>query len=521
MLLVAASCGYPRPGPPSEASPSDAPTEGPPGSSPVYVKASNPRGFQQFGERVALSSDGSTLAVGSLFEDSSAIGVNGDQLDESAPRCGAVYVFTRAGATWIQQAYVKASNAGSDDEFGAAVALSADGSTLAVGAPGESSKATGVNGDQDDDSKIHSGAVYVFTRAGVSWTQQAYIKASNTDGDDQFGVGLALSADGGTLAVGAVLEDGGASGVGGTQMDESKAASGAVYVFTRAGVAWTQQAYVKASTNSAFINFGTSLALSADGSTLAAGADRESGGATGVDGNQNDTSRAISGAVYVLARTGVTWAHQAYVKASNTGAGDRFGSGVALSADGSTLAVGAQYEGSAATGVGGNQTDNAADRSGAVYVFTRTGVTWTQEAYVKASNTDAGDQFGSGTTGNAELQTVLAGIALSADGSTLAVGAHLEDSAATSVGGDQADDSAPDSGAVYVFTRAGATWTQRAYVKATNTGAGDHFGAGVALSADGSTRAIGASHESSAATGVDGDQADDSATASGAVYVFH
>src|SRR6185369_603680 len=85
----------------------------------------------------------------------------------------------------------------------------------------------------------------------------------------------------------------------------------------------------------------------------------------------------------------------AYLKASNTGASDLFGSSVALSADGSTLAVGAYQEASAATGIGGNQTDNSAGSAGAVYVFTRSGTTWSQQAYLKASNTGAGDFFGS------------------------------------------------------------------------------------------------------------------------------
>src|SRR5690606_18167910 len=116
--------------------------------------------------------------------------------------------------------------------------------------------------------------------------------------------------------------------------------------------------------------------------------------------------------------------------------------------------------------------------------------------YVKASNTGAsGDQFGWS-------------VALSADGSTLAVGAYLEDSAATGVNGDQANDTAGNSGAVYVFTRSGAIWSQQAYLKASNTGPSDFFGYRVALSADGSTLAVGAYLEDSAATGVDGDQAD-------------
>ncbi len=127
-----------------------------------------------------------------------------------------------------------------------------------------------------------------------------------------------------------------------------------------------------------------------------------------------------------------------YVKASNTGASDRFGRSIALSANGSTMAVGVPSERSGATGIDGDQTDNLSPGAGAVYVFTRSGATWVQQAYVKASNTGAVDHFGWD-------------VALSADGSTLAVSAWMEDSAATGIGGDQADDSAQDAGAVYVF----------------------------------------------------------------------
>jgi cysteine-rich repeat protein len=473
----------------------------------AYIKASNADAGDQFGVSVALSADGSTLAVGALFEDSVATGINGNQADNSAIQSGAVYVFTRSGATWIQQAYLKASNTGTQDKFGWSIALSADGSTLAVGAVGESSAATGVGGDQANDSASFAGAVYVFTRSGVTWSQQAYIKASNTDAGDEFGFSVALSADGTTLAVGAIAEGSAATGIGGKQTDNSADAAGAVYVFTRSGVAWSQQAYVKASNAGTGDQFGFSVALSSNGATLAVSAWDESSAAIGIGGNQADNTAPGAGAVYVFTRSGVAWSQQAYIKASNTDAGDQFGVSVALSADGTILAVGAWNEFSAATGIGGNQADNTAGFAGAVYVFTRSGATWTQQAYVKASNTNAGDEFGFS-------------VALSADGTTLAVGALLESSAATGIGGNQADNSANGAGAVYVFTRSGQTWSQHAYIKASNTDAGDAF-ASVALSTDGTTLAVGAAGEDSAATGIGGDQADNSSGNPGAVYVFY
>jgi hypothetical protein len=180
---------------------------------------------------------------------------------------------------------------------------------------------------------------------------------------------------------------------------------------------------------------------------------------------------------------------EAYLKASNTDAGDNFGTSIAL--DGDTLAVGADFEASAATGVNGDQSSNDNGRSGAVYVFRRSGTMWRQETYLKAFRTD---RFGS---------------SVALDGDTLAVGAVDEASAATGVDSDQSNNSAANSGAVYVFTRSGTTWGQEAYLKASNTDAGDRFGGKAALDVD--TVAVGAYFEGSAATGVDGDQSNNDA----------
>ena len=473
----------------------------------AYVKASNTDAGDVFGPGLALSADGSTLAVGAVGEDSAAAGVDGDGADDSAESAGAVYVFRRCGQTWRQQAYLKASHPDEGDAFGIAVALSADGSILAVGATGEDSAAAGVGGDPADDSVHDAGAVYVFRRHGQTWEQQAYLKASHPDPVDYFGGSVALSADGRTLAVGAWAEDSAATGVDGDAADNSASYAGAVTVFARDGASWRQEAYVKASNTGTGDYFGASVALSADGQTLAVGAWAEASASPGVGGDQADNSAGYAGAVYVFRRRGMTWHQEAYVKASNPDELDHFGGDVALSADGSILAVSAAREGSAATGVGGDQDDESAYVSGAVYVFTRRCVTWCQTAYVKASNTDPTDAFGSS-------------VALSDDGTILAVGALGEASAATGVGGDQGDDSAPSAGAVYVLARHGTTWRHQDYVKPSNTGAVDFFGWSVALSGDGQALAASAPYEDSAATGVGGDQADDSASAAGAVYVF-
>ena len=461
-----------------------------------YIKASNTGADDEFGYSISLYGD--TLAVGAYGEDSDATGIEGDQSNNNASASGAVYIFTRTGSTWAQQAYIKTSNAEYGDQFGYAVALYGD--TLAVGAHYEDSAATGIGGDQEDNSAEKSGAVYVFTRTGSTWTQQAYIKASNTGTDDRFGCSVSLYED--TLVAGAYREDSPATGINGVETDDTTdaSASGAVYVFTRTGSTWAQQAYIKASNSDGGDNFGLSVSLYGD--TLAVGAMQESSAAAGIGGDQDDDTTGASGAVYVFTRTDSTWAQQAYIKASNTGASDYFGSSVALHGD--TLAVGAHFEDSAATGIGGDQDDDTASASGAVYVFTRTGSTWAQQAYIKASNTGANDYFG---------------LRIALNGDTLAVGAYAEDSTTTGIDGEQSNSDASASGAAYVFTRTGDDWEQQAYVKAPNTDSNDQFGWSLALYGD--SLAIGAHYEASAATGIDGDGTNDSVGDSGAVYLYY
>jgi hypothetical protein len=432
-----------------------------------------------------------------------------------APRVVNLVVTTETGATrsytvvFVRGAtYVKQSNTGANDAFGAAVSLSADGMRLAVGASSEASNATGVNGNQSNDSTSRSGAVYVFARTGAIWAQEAYVKASNPDVLDSFGAALSLSADGTRLAVGATYEDSGATGINGNQADNGVTSSGAVYVFARTGTSWAQEAYVKASNPSASDEFGYWTSLSSDGTRLAVGAHFEGSSATGVGGSQANEGAPRSGAAYVFSRSGTTWVQEAYVKASNTNTDDFFGWAGALSADGTRLAVGAPGEESNATGIGGNQANNSfLAGSGAVYVFSRSGTAWTQEAYVKPSNTGDGDWFGSA-------------VSLSSDGSRLAVGARYESSRATGVGGSEVDNTMLASGAAYVFSRSGTAWTQEAYVKASNTEAGDWFGASVSLSADGAQLVVEAHYEDSSATGIGGVQSDNSAAGSGSAYVF-
>ncbi|MDB4937959.1 MAG: Integrin alpha beta-propellor repeat protein [Labilithrix sp.] len=246
--------------------------------------------------------------------------------------------------------------------------------------------------------------------------------------------------------------------------------------------------YVKASNGRTGASFGAAVAL--DGDTLVVGAPGESSNAVGVGGGQDDTSQPGAGAVYVFTRsigpTGMVWSQTAYLKASNTAAGARFGSAVALA--GSTLVVASEAESSGA---------------GAVYVFDRVAGLWSQTAYLKASNASADARFGTS-------------IALSMN--TLAVGAPGEASAATGLNGDQTSVAAPSAGAAYVFTRTGGAWSQEAYVKASNARAGARFGAAVALQGD--RLVVGAPGDSSASTGINGNQSAGGTVGAGAAYTL-
>jgi hypothetical protein len=403
----------------------------------AYIKASNPGDGANFGSSVALSRDGNTLAVAAYYESSNATGTNGNQADRSIPEAGAVYIFTRTGSTWSQQAYIKASNTGNaaqgdnfaeGDQFGYSIGLSDDGNTLAVGAIGEDSNATGINGDQADNSAGQSGAAYVFVRTGTAWTQQAYVKSTMTRPNVLFGYSVAVSENGNTLAVAEYDADRG---------------KGALYVLVRTGTTWSHQARIQADNAENGDSLGYSMAISDDGNTIAAGAADEDCLIPGINPAGCDKDQPMdnsSGAAYVFVRTGTTWTQQAFIKSSNPAKQDWFGVRIAISGDGNTVAVAAPNEDSSSKGINGKQDDNTAAEAGAVYYFTRTGTTWVQQAYVKASNTRAGDEFGSS-------------LALSGDGRTLLVGARGEDSGAKGLNGNQADSSVRDAGAGYLFVR--------------------------------------------------------------------
>ncbi len=472
----------------------------------TYFKASNTDLYDYFGSSVALSNDGLTLAVGSNSEDSNATGINGNQFSNTALSSGAVYIFKNTGGVWAQEAYIKSSNSEASDGFGVSVGLSENGNTLVVGAYNEASNATGVNGNETDNSIVGAGAAYVFERAGATWSQTTYLKASNTETTDNFGFIVEISGNANTIGVVSRNEDSSATGINGNQGDNGALNSGAVYVFTRSGGTWVQQAYIKQSNTDANDSFGRDISINYDGSVLAVGATSESSNATGVNGNQADNSEISSGAVYLFKRVGAIWSQQAYLKSNNSDSGDLFGWSVDLSGIGDILAVGAIYEDSDTSGVNSIPT-NTPVTYGAVYVFQNNAGTWGQDFYIKPNYVGGSDGFGYV-------------VRLNEDATSLVVGASSEDSKATGINGDTADDTSNASGCFYKFDFGAATWMQTWYAKASNTDNGDFFGRTLAISADGSKVVSGANSESSNATGINGEEFNNFSSGSGAVYLI-
>jgi hypothetical protein len=479
----------------------------------AYIKAINADAGDEFGKIVRLN--GETLAVSTMLEDSNQTTItNGATAnsDNTGTNSGAVYIYKRAGTTWSQEAYLKASNVLSDDLYGQFLSLNQD--TLAVAAPGEDSNQTTITngtGSSPDNSKTESGAVYIYKRTGVTWTQEAYLKAVNADSSDYFG---SVTIHGNTLAVGSNRESSVQNTItnGNTASpDNSSINSGAVYVYKRNGSTWTQEAYIKAVNTSDVFSFGGSVALEED--TLVVGATGEASNLTTITNGataSNDYSAAFSGAVYVYKRTGSSWAQVAYIKAANAYQSTYFGHAVAISKD--RIAVGQRAEESNQTIITNGataSTDRSNAAAGAVFVYKRTGANWVQEAYIKAANNDSLDNFG-------------ASVALGPD--TLVVGAPFEDSNQTSITNGataSSDNSISKAGAVYVYKRVGSIWSQEAYIKAANSSAFDEFGTSVSISGD--TIAVGAALEDSNETTIThgaAASANNGAVESGAVYVY-
>ena len=337
-----------------------------------------------FGDSIATSADGKTIIVGAAQDE---IGATSDT--------GVVYVFDRVGNSFNQVGILTGSLAvDSSDQFGKAVATSADGKTIIVSAGGHEIGATNL-----------TGVVYVYDRVGSSFNQVGILTGSlAVDFRDNFGNAVATSADGKTIIVGAAGDE-----IGGTT------STGIVYVFDRVGSSFNQVGILTGSlaTNSGDI-FGDSIATSADGKTIIVGAAQDEIGAT------SDT-----GVVYVFDRVGNSFNQVGILTGSlATNSSDIFGNSVATSADGKTIIVGA-----AADEIG------ATTSTGVVYVFNRQGNSFNQVGILTGSlAVDASDGFGGA-------------VATSADGKTIVVGALQDEIGATT-----------STGVVYVFDETRETY---------------------------------------------------------------
>ena len=410
----------------------------------AYFKPAHNGAGYNFGNVVAISADFLTVAIAEHNDASNATGVNGDSSDTSAPGAGSVYVFHldfRRG--WQQTAYLKASNARAGQSFGSALALSADGNTIVVGASSESSSATGINGDGTDTSARGAGAVYVFRNNGT-WQQEAYIKASNTDTNDAFGAALSVSSDGNTIAVGALNESSSATGINGNEADNSALSAGAAYIFRFASGAWSQEAYIKASNTSIGANFGGSVALTTDGNSLAVGAVGESSNASGIGGNQSDTSLNASGAVYYYEFASSAWSQRYYIKSPSPAAIQSFGTSLAFAypMDGEKLLFVGAYAETSINGLGITTPPAASDTGvegvGAVYTVAITSDGASEVSRYKPFAAQADENFGWS-------------IATSSDGAFTVIGAYCENGNATTVNGDWTNTDAACSGAAFEY----------------------------------------------------------------------
>ncbi len=318
---------------------------------------------------------------------------------------GARYPLEIDPLVWTQQAKLVASDPATGNHFGSSVGLS--GTTAILGAPKAFNPFEGT-----------LGAAYLFAQTGTVWAQQARLAAPGALTTSDFGASAAL--DGTTAIVGA---NGTSSGI-----------AGAAFVFGQAGTSWSPQATLVSSDSASTDQFGFSVALS--GNLAVIGAPGQQVGAT-----------LGQGAAYVFAKSGSTWTQQAKLVASDGAARDYFGASVAT--DGATIFVSATWK-----TIGSNS------EQGAVYVFTRAGTTWTQQARFVAADGAASDHFGQ---------------SVAFRGSTALVGASHSDG---------------DHGSAYVFTQSGTTWTQQAKLLAADGAAGDLFGTAVALGA--TTAVVGA-----------------------------
>jgi hypothetical protein len=340
-----------------------------------------------------------------------AVSVNGNLALAGAPQKtvnvnatqGQAYIFTNNAGVWSQQAVLTASDGAAGDKFGSAVSL--EGNTALIAAPGK-------NGGE--------GTVYVFVSSGGVWTQQAELMASDSAASDDGLFGSSVSLNGGVALIGASNRN--------PSMDSAGTSTGAAYVFAQSGGNWVQQAELTASDAASGQEFGFSVSLS--GGVALVGA----------------PSPASQGAAYVFVGSGTAWTQQAKLTPSNGRLRDQFG--VSVATDGIRALVGADK--SASVGSTNQDIDQ-----GAVYFYEQAGTSWNQKAELVASDGTAADGFGT---------------SVSMSGTAAVIGAP-----------EHTIDGVTQSGAAYVFTRLGETWSQQSELTLPNSWKDEAFGGAVSV----------------------------------------
>lgn len=444
-----------------------------------FFKASNPAAGDQFGEGLAISADGSTLAVGAHKEDGTNGGVDSTPVRGAADaEIGAVYVFRRGSSGWVQEAYIKPSHTELVSEFGYRLALSGNGSRLLVGAPSESSGGTGVGADPQTPGPFSGGAAYVFDRGPDDrWQQSGFLKPTVVDVAFQFGSAVALSRNGEWAAVGQPYSDDG----------------GSVFVFQHASGAWTLRGELRDASIQNENAFGQQLAFDPDGRTLAIGAPRTG---TPPDWAGCDGNTFQHGAVFLFARdAGDAWQPLGAVQSPQPSC--FFGASVALSSGGQTLVVGES----------GWVTGNTPSL-GKVHLFQRQADGWVHGQSLPSPLNGANGRFADH-------------VAISDNGDVLAVANPFESSAGSGLTAPPVMDGRTDySGSVYLFRRSGdGAWSPAVPVKASNSRSEFYFGWSLAMSASGDLLAV-SGGDNSASSGIGGSQTDTSAHWAGAVYLY-
>ena len=280
------------------------------------------------------------LLGGAIAIDTDTLVVGARKLNSNT---GAAYVFTRSGTSWSQQAKLTGSDITTNDLFGWSVDISGD--TIVVGAK-----------DKSSGSTTNTGAAYVFTRSGTSWSQQANFVGTDTAAGHYFGQSVQIEND--TIVASAA---------------QINSAAGAVYVFTRSGTSWSQQAKLTASDAAAndYLGYHSGNSIAISGDTVVAGA------------YGDDDGGSSSGSAYVFTRSGTSWSQQAKLTASDAAAYNEFGNATAI--EGDTIVIGS------------HQSDNGGfyvDYTGSAYIYTRSGTSWTQVKKIQSSDIQAGDNFG-------------------------------------------------------------------------------------------------------------------------------